>query len=72
MIDPTKHYSLGEIVRDGLVPGVKNLRQAKDMVLTDAVTNRYLNASRVPYGDKGVQYKVLGENIIKYLVQKEI
>lgn len=72
MIEPTKHYTLGEIVRDGLIPGVKNIRQAKDVVLTDAVTNKYLNAARVPYGDKGVQYQIRGVNLITYLAQKGI
>lgn len=71
MINPTKFYTLGEIVREGLIPGVKNIRQAKDVVLTDAVTNKRLGAMRVPYGDNGVQYQIRGANLIEYLVNKE-
>lgn len=67
-IDGSKIYSLSEIVREGLIPGIDNIVKASRLVKADKKTNKVLNASRVPRGENGVQYKVKGENIIKYLV----
>ena len=66
-IDGKKFYSLGEIVRLGLIPGVDTIVKASRLVKTDAMTSKILRAKIVPLGNV-IQYKVKGENIINYLV----
>lgn len=67
MINSKKFYTLGEIVRDKLIPGIKTIPMATRLIHSDAVTNKILKGARVARGAFGVQYKVRGENIIKYL-----
>lgn len=69
-IDPTKFYSLGEIVRDGLIPGIDTIPKASRLVITDKVRNKILRGVVVPRG-RNVMYKVKGENIIIYLAHKD-
>lgn len=66
-IDPKKFYTLGEIVREGLIPGVTSIPIASRLIATDLKTNKVLRGVRVPRGFAGVQYKVRGSNIIKFL-----
>lgn len=66
-IDPKKFYTLGEIVREGLIPGVTNVPAASNLVKTDKMTRKILNGTIVTRGLKGMQYKIKGENIIKFL-----
>ena len=68
-IDAKKFYTLGEIVREKLIPGVTNTMIASRLIQTDLKRNKVLNGARVSRGLFGVQYKVQGKNIIKYLVQ---
>ena len=70
MIDPKRHYSLYEIVKLRLIPWVKTIVQASNLVRTDKLTNNFLDAS-VLTSSKGkiVEYRVKGENIARYLAQ---
>lgn len=70
-IDPKRFYTLHEIVRDGLIPGIDTIRKASKLMQTDAVTNRTLGARRVTYGEKGTKYRVKGSNIIQFLTQRD-
>lgn len=67
-IDHKKFYTLGEIVREGLIPGIDTIPKASRLVRTDEFSIKILNAVRTPRGLNGVQYQVRGENIIKFLV----
>lgn len=66
-IKPKHFYSLGEIVREGLIPGIDTIPKASNLVKTDLLTNKILEAVRIARGAKGVQYQVRGSNIIKFL-----
>lgn len=70
-IDPKRFYTLGEIVREEIIPGIDTIPKASRMAQTDAMTRKILQATVVPRGARGVQYKILGRNIISYLVQIE-
>lgn len=70
-IDPKRFYSLGEIVRQGLIPGVDNIPTASRLVNNDLLFNKVLQAKRVLSVNGHVQYKIKGSNIINYLVQTE-
>jgi hypothetical protein len=70
MIDSKKFYTLGEIVREKLLPNVDTVIKASNLVKTDKMRNKILNAKVVPRGGN-IMYKVKGENIIKYLAQKD-
>lgn len=71
MIEPDKYYTLYEILNKNLLPGVTTYAQLIAKVKTDAVTNRHLDAVRVPRGGNGVQYQIKGANLITYLVNNE-
>ena len=58
-IDPQKYYSLGEIVREELLPDVDGIAKA-----TRRVHSGDLKAIIVRNG-KGMRYKVLGSEIIR-------
>lgn len=64
-IDSRKHYSLGEIVRGELIPGVNTIAKASRLVNGLNV----LKGQVVQVGSRGVQYKVLGSNILAYVKQ---
>jgi len=66
-IKPEQFYSLGEIVREHLIPGVETIAQASRLVQRDAIGPKILRARQLPRGTNGVQYKVKGANIITYL-----
>lgn len=70
-IDPKKLYTFYEIVRDGLIPHIQSYQQMKSFAGADKLTNKYLDAVLVKRGTSGVQYQILGANIIKYLAQVE-
>jgi len=72
VIDPDRFYSLSEIVKLGLIPSIDNVVKASRLVQSDKMINKILNATAVKRGEKGIQYKVKGANIINYLAQKEI
>lgn len=71
VIDASKFYTLGEIVREGLIPGIDTVIKASSLIKTDAFTVKVLNGSLVSRGKNGVQYQVKGSNIIKYLALKD-
>lgn len=71
IIDPKKFYSLGEIVREELIDGIDTIQKASNLVQTDNMRNKILTATIIAYGEKGVRYRVLGRNIIKYLAFKD-
>lgn len=69
-INPRRFYTLGEIVRLGLIDGATTVPIISRLVRSDLilpVDQRVLNAARVPRGVNGVQYQVQGRNIIKFL-----
>lgn len=70
-IDPKRFYSLYEIVGLSLIPGVENIPTASRLVKFDKETTKILKAAKVARGLRGVQYKVKGENIIKYLAHMD-
>ena len=70
-IDPKRFYTLGEIVREGIISGIDTIPKASRLVQTDAITNKVLRAQRLPRGEFGVQYKVRGSNIIQFLIQRD-
>ncbi len=71
VINPDRYYTCWEIAKLGLIPNIKTPRQALDLAKTDKVTNNYLDAVRVPRGEKGWQYQIRGSGIITYLVNNE-
>ena len=62
-IDPKRFYTLGEIVREQLIPGVSSV-----MIASRLVRNKRIEGVKVPRGFAGVQYKVQGKAIINFLV----
>lgn len=70
-INPRKFYSLGEIVRGRMIPGVTTIPIASRLVRSDGLRNKILNAITLKRGVNGIQYQVKGSNIIKYLVLKD-
>ena len=71
MVDPNKHYTLYEIVREKLIPGVTTIVQASNIVKTDKMTNNWLDASVIHDGNgKILMYQIRGEKIMNYIVQK--
>lgn len=71
VIDPERFYTLGEIVREDLIPGVDTIPKASRLVQTDKMRRGPLRATMVARGENGVMYKVLGKNIIIFLAQKD-
>ena len=61
-----KLYSLGEIVRGGLIPGIDTIPKASRLV-NGPVTGKILSPIVETRGARGIQYKVLGANIKEYL-----
>lgn len=70
-IKSSRYYSLYEIVKEGLIPGADTYHRIKNIVVADNFTKGPLKAKRVARGLSGVQYKVLGSNIIAYLAMKD-
>lgn len=69
-IDPKRFYTLGEIVREGLIPGMDTIPKMSRLVYSDLRTNKILNAMIVPRG-RNVSYQIRGSNIINYLTQTD-
>lgn len=65
-IDKEKYYSLGEIVREGLIPGIDTIPKASRLVNSPTI-REILKTKAVKRGARGLQYKVLGANIREYL-----
>lgn len=59
-------YSLGEIVREEIIPGIDTIPKASRLV-NHPVFGKILSPSVEKRGARGMQYKVLGSNIRKYL-----
>ena len=64
-IDENKLYSLGEIVREKLIPGIDTIPKASRLV-NGPMTGKLLKAKAVQRGARGIQYKVRGINIINF------
>ncbi len=69
-IDPKHFYSLGEIVREGLIPGVNSVAKMSRIVVNDSRFNKVLRAQFDPVG-RMERYKIRGSNIILYLTQRD-
>lgn len=65
-IEPGREYSLGEIVREKLIPNVNNIVAASRLVRSTRFA-KTLNAVKTKRGVIGVQYRVKGANIIKLI-----
>lgn len=70
-IDPRRFYSLGEIVREGLIPGIDTVHKAARLARNDLLFNKVLKAQMVATSGGHVSYKVRGSNIINYLAQHD-
>lgn len=68
VIDPKRFYSLGEIVREGLIPRIDTIPKASRLVQSYQYA-KVFKARMVVRGARGVQWKVRGQNIINYLDQ---
>lgn len=68
-IDPKRFYSLGEIVREQLIPSVDSIAKASRLVRNDLLFNKVLRAQVVATGDRILGYKIRGSNIINFLTQ---
>jgi hypothetical protein len=62
MIDKKRVYTLGEIVREKLIPSVTTI-----VIASRLVQAGLLKADKVPRGLRGVQYKVKGSAIASYM-----
>lgn len=71
-IDPKRFYTLGEIVREGIIPGIDTVPKASRLVRNDLLFNKILQAKIVVTTGKHTSYKVKGSNIIEYLVQTDL
>lgn len=69
-IDPKHFYSLGEIVREGIIPGIDTVQKASNLVRNDLLFNKILRAQILQTG-RSIQYKIRGSNIISFLVQRD-
>lgn len=65
-INPTKEYSLGEIVRLGLIPGVDSISKASRLIKNRRAKD-VLQAEQLNLGLSGIGYAVRGSNIISYI-----
>lgn len=70
-IDPKHFYSLGEIVDQGIIPGINTVPKASRLVRNDALFNKRLRAQMVAAGGRVLGYKVRGSNIINYLAEQD-
>jgi len=71
-IEPTKVYSLSELVRKGLIPPIKSYPTANRVVLEDKVkpeAEQLLKAQIIGEG-RGRTIRIEGKNLIKYLQSK--
>ena len=59
------------MVKMEIFPWVTNYLQYRNIIANDLALKGPLKAMRVPRGNNGVQYKIRGSNIIKYLVIKD-
>ncbi len=66
-IESNQKYTLYEIVKYALIPGIDTMPKAARLIHTDLKKKKILNAVRMTRGEFGIQYKVLGSNITKYL-----
>lgn len=66
MIDENKLYSLGEIVREKLIPGIDTIPKASRLV-NSPITRDVLQTQAVQRGARGIQYQVKGQFIKEYL-----
>lgn len=69
-IDESKFYSLGEIIREQLIPDIDTIPKASRLV-NSPVHGKVLNPKVIKRGARGLQYKVKGSNIVEYLKQNE-
>lgn len=70
MIEQTKSYSLGEIVRLELIPGIDTIPKASRLV-NSPIAGKILKAKAKPRGARGIQYRVKGANILTYIKSHE-
>jgi hypothetical protein len=68
-IDENKLYSLGEIVREKLIPGIDTIPKASRLV--NGQHRATLKPKVAKRGFSGMQYKVKGSNIIQFLENNE-
>lgn len=67
MIDPNKKYTLYEIAKDELIPGVTTTVKASNLVRTDKATRNLLDAEVIFTDDgKVLQYRIPGQKLIEY------
>lgn len=67
MIDPNKKYTLYEIAKDELIPGVTTTVKASNLVRTDKATRNLLDAEVIFTDDgKVLQYRISGQKLIEY------
>lgn len=67
-IDPKRFYTLGEIVREGIIPGIDSIPKAARLMRNDLIFRKILNAQIVASPMQAISYKVKGSNIINYLI----
>lgn len=65
-ISRVKLYSLGEIVREGLIPGIDTIPKASRLV-NGPITGKILEPLVTKRGARGLQYQVKGSKILAYL-----
>ena len=70
-IDSKRFYTLGEIVREGMIPGIDSVPKASRLVRNDQLFTKILQAQMVTTEGRHISYKVKGSNIIKYLTFQE-
>jgi len=69
-IDGKRFYTLGEIVREGLIPGVDSIAKMSRVVAADRLFNNILRSQFAPVG-KMERYQIRGSNIIRFLNMRE-
>lgn len=70
-IDEERDYSLGEIVREKLIPGIDTIPKASRLA-NHPVYRKILKTRAVKRGARGVQYKVKGAHIKEYLQHEKV
>ena len=70
-IDPSKEYTLYHLVKIGVFPWVRGYRKYHQVVMADGLGKNVLKAEKVKRGGRGMQYKIKGENLMRYLHEQD-
>lgn len=67
MIEPSKHYNIGQLVALKAFPWIRTHEAYRSIIIADKITGGNILKTRVSGAGSGVRFKIKGANIISYL-----